>query len=599
MAVQSFVKGDDLKKLIDDKLINAQSVKYVLRQKGILPVCTNSEALSDLIHHHFFGSATMTQMQEVMNFEQNNLKSTVVIISPKSEQSKEDFLTSIADEFVNKGRSSNTKYTLKNIARNQTSVTLQYIYKKPQKGRIKIAETRTVTLDVTISPLEDDLQKYKVSIRHEGMSESKQFVTLLDEMIQEDSEQAVFGLKRITLASLLKAHKVDFFDDFGVYTHKEWKLTDIINVTVNKDEKSIDDENDVTTSGEIDASEPSGRLSGISSAILKGDGLRNNDFVKECMSQGFIFSSMSYKFSHKTLPITIVIDVNFKQTDLKINIVKTYQLEDDGIERLAPLPSSDQSLYIDYFQNVAYAVYSNLIEKQKDEFYKMMANSPVLPKTSCPSPERFMRSYEGEADEILVITLASKLSGTYSTAVLAKNMFEEEYPNKKVTVIDTETGSIGQGLLIVKAAQLAEEGKSLDEIVNIIESIKKDVVFYGSLETLENAIKGGRINALAGKLINALNFKVIVKIGNGEVKPCDKARGDNNSMKKVVENVCDSIQEGEVKSLAIAHANCLDKALKVKEMMLKNHDFESVMISDLGSVMGTYTSKGAILISVL
>ena len=73
MAVQSFVKGDDLKKLIDDKLINAQSVKYVLRQKGILPVCTNSEALSDLIHHHFFGSATMTQMQEVMNFEQNNL----------------------------------------------------------------------------------------------------------------------------------------------------------------------------------------------------------------------------------------------------------------------------------------------------------------------------------------------------------------------------------------------------------------------------------------------------------------------------------------------------------------------------------------------
>lgn len=240
MAVQSFVKGDDLKKLIEDKLINAQSVKYVLRQKGILPVCTNSEILSDLIYHHFFGSDTMTKMQEVMNFEQNNLKSTVVIISPKSEQSKEDFLTSIADEFVNKGRISNTKYTLKNIARNQSNVTLQYIYKKPQRGRIKIAETRTVTLDVTISPLEDDSQKYKVSIRHEGMSESKQFVSLLDEMIQEDSEQAVFGLKRITLASLLKAHKVDFFDDFGAYSHKEWKITDIINVTVNKDEKTID-----------------------------------------------------------------------------------------------------------------------------------------------------------------------------------------------------------------------------------------------------------------------------------------------------------------------------------------------------------------------
>lgn len=238
-------------------------------------------------------------------------------------------------------------------------------------------------------------------------------------------------------------------------------------------------------------------------------------------------------------------------------------------------------------------------EIEKAEFYKMMADSPVLPKTSCPSPERFMRSYEGEEEEILVITLASKLSGTYSTAVLAKSMFEEEYPNKKVAVIDTETGSIGQGLLIVKAAQLAEEGKGLDEIVSIIESLKKDIVFYGSLETLENAIKGGRINPIAGKLINALNFKVIVKIGNGEVNPCDKARGDNNSLKKVVENVSSSIKKGEVKSLAIAHANCLDKALKVKEMMLKNHNFKSIMISEVGAVMGTYASKGAVLISVL
>lgn len=236
---------------------------------------------------------------------------------------------------------------------------------------------------------------------------------------------------------------------------------------------------------------------------------------------------------------------------------------------------------------------------EKSEFYEMMDKSPVLPKTSCPSPEKFIKSYEGEEDEILVITLAAKLSGTYSTAVLAKKMFEEEHPTKKVAVIDTQTGSIGQGLLIVKAAQLAEEGKSLDEIVQIIESIKREVVFYGSLETLENAIKGGRINPLAGKLINALNFKVIVKIGNGEVKPFDKARGDNNSIKKMVENVSSSIQSGEVKSLAIAHANCLEKALKVKEMMLKKHDFKNIMISDIGSVMGTYSSKGAVLVSVL
>ena len=238
-------------------------------------------------------------------------------------------------------------------------------------------------------------------------------------------------------------------------------------------------------------------------------------------------------------------------------------------------------------------------EIEKDEFYKMMANSPVLPKTSCPSPERFMRSYEGEEDEILVITLASKLSGTYSTAVLAKNMFEEEYPNKKVTVIDTETGSIGQGLLIVKAAQLAEEGKSLDEIVNIIESIKKDVVFYGSLETLENAIKGGRINPLAGKLINALNFKAIIQVTEGVVKPIDKARGVNNSLKKVLEYVESNIKNVDEKILVIAHAHCEDKASKIKESLEIKYKFKDIIIAEIGPVMGTYTSQGAILISSL
>ena len=238
-------------------------------------------------------------------------------------------------------------------------------------------------------------------------------------------------------------------------------------------------------------------------------------------------------------------------------------------------------------------------EISNDDFYKRMANEKELPKTSCPSPDKFTKAYDCDEDEILVITMTSKLSATYSTAVLAKNMFLEENSNKNIKIIDSESGSIGQGLLVVKAAQLAEEGMSLDEIVNEIEKLKKDIVFFGSLETLENAIKGGRINPLAGKLINALNFKVIIKIIDGEVKPVDKARGDNNSIKKVIENVLKSVGENKNKVLAIGHANCSEKALKVKEIMIKENNFKDVTISEVGSVMGTYASKGAILISVL
>ena len=101
------------------------------------------------------------------------------------------------------------------------------------------------------------------------------------------------------------------------------------------------------------------------------------------------------------------------------------------------------------------------------------------------------------------------------------------------------------------------------------------------------------------KIINALNMKVIIKIGNGAVKPIDSARGFNNSIKKVVAKIDDIVANEKCTSLAIAHANCLEKAEKIKEVILKKHSFEEVIISEIGSIMGTYASEGAILVSVL
>lgn len=239
------------------------------------------------------------------------------------------------------------------------------------------------------------------------------------------------------------------------------------------------------------------------------------------------------------------------------------------------------------------------VEIDNDTFYKRMNEEKQLPKTSCPSPDRFVEAYEGEEENVLVLTLASKLSGTYSTAVLAKDIFLNDVGNKNIEVIDTASGSIGAGLLVIKAAKMIQEGKSFSEIVSEIERLKEELVFYGTLETLENAIKGGRINPIAGKIINSLNFKVIVHIAEGAVKPVDKARGEINSIKKVLDKVGDKISDTENKILAIAHANCPEKAQKVKELIEAKHNFKEVVMSEVGSVMGTYSSKGAILVGVL
>ena len=243
--------------------------------------------------------------------------------------------------------------------------------------------------------------------------------------------------------------------------------------------------------------------------------------------------------------------------------------------------------------------YTAGVDIDNKEFYAKMKDSKELPKTFCPSPENFCKEYQCEEDKIIVIALSSKLSGTYNSASLARDLYLSEHKEKDIRVIDSMTGSIGAGLLLIKAAKMISEGKDIDEIVEAIENLKEKISFYGTLETLENAIKGGRINPLAGKIIGALNFKAIVQIKDGVVKPIDKARGESNSIKKVANYITSSIEDTKDKILCLMHAKKKKKAHKLLSIIEKTHKFDEVYISEVGPVMGTYTSEGAVLGAVL
>lgn len=361
LAIRKYVQNEEFKKIVEDKLINATALKQVLKSKGILPICTTNANLAELVYRFFLGSEVMTKIREIMNFEQNNLKSTMLILNPT--QQPEEFIDVVSDLLVKVQRVPNSKYKLKNISKKDSSISLQFAYNKFQKGRVELASEREVLLDVEISATNDD--QYKVSVLHEGLSDSKQFFLLLEEISTRNIKEQPFTLKRISLSRLIKKNKVDFFDKFGKVKHKDWKVIDITNVTVNKDEKYIDEDDSMET--ELSENEATGKLTGISSAILTGDKLLNNDFVKECMDQGFIFSSMRYKFEHRIEPIVIQLDVSFKQTDLKINIIKTYIVEDDGKNHISTLPVYQQTEIINYFQSEAYKLYQDLLKTQENE----------------------------------------------------------------------------------------------------------------------------------------------------------------------------------------------------------------------------------------
>lgn len=356
MTIINYVTAKDLKKVIDDKIINSVNIKYLLKQRGIIPVCLGTTDLSNLVYKIFFGSEFISQMNEQLDTEQNNLKSTVIILKPKDNISSKDYLQDIANEFLTAKQIPNTPYEIDNLCKrkDETGVSLLYSYIKQLKGKIDLIDKRKVCLDVSITPIDD---KFKVNIRHEGMSDSKHFIDFLDKMMNNPDSKSCFKLSRIQLDSLTTKNKVAFFDNLGAYKHEDWNLIDITNVTLSrKDNSEFFNSDEDTNLQEV--------LGGITSAILTGAGLRQNSFVENCMQNDYVFLSMRFKLENKTLPLVLEVDVSFKQKDLKIIIYKACDINEDGKLEKRILTKLEQNEYINYFQDIAYGVYSSLIKSQ-------------------------------------------------------------------------------------------------------------------------------------------------------------------------------------------------------------------------------------------
>ncbi|MCT4583302.1 MAG: DegV family protein [Peptostreptococcaceae bacterium] len=231
-----------------------------------------------------------------------------------------------------------------------------------------------------------------------------------------------------------------------------------------------------------------------------------------------------------------------------------------------------------------------------DEFYSMMKNSKELPKTSSPSPQRFIKEFEKEESDIIVVCLSSKLSSTHSSALIAKKMYEEDGGKNKIKVIDSLSGSLGMGISILKACRMIESGNTFEEVVDFIQRDLKNSKTYVYLNTLENAVKAGRMSAVKGAIASALNFKFIVKVEDGLVKFVEKARGEKKVLNKVLQRVDTEGDDFKNSIIGIAHSNALEKAEHLKEMLLEKYDLKEIVISKMSSTIGTYTSEGAVLI---
>ena len=230
------------------------------------------------------------------------------------------------------------------------------------------------------------------------------------------------------------------------------------------------------------------------------------------------------------------------------------------------------------------------------DFTKTMIASPNPIRTSCPSPGDFVEEYR-KADNIFVVTISANLSGTYNSAVLAKDMILEEISDKFVHVFDSKSASIGETLTALKINELIKEKLSNLEIVEKVETYIKEIKTYFISESLDNLIKNGRISKTKGLIANVLNLKPIMgSTAEGEIELVENHRGSKKAFKRLVEIIGESKLNFEDRVLAISHADALDRATQLKGEIEERYNFKDVIIVETKGLSTAYVNhKGIIL----
>lgn len=234
------------------------------------------------------------------------------------------------------------------------------------------------------------------------------------------------------------------------------------------------------------------------------------------------------------------------------------------------------------------------------DFLKRVKESPKSPKSSCPSPEQYMSSYEGEEEHVYVVTLSSLLSGSYNSAVLGANLYRDEHEDgKKIHVFNSKSASVGETIVGIKIMELEEQGCSFEEVVEQVEAYIESVNTFFVLETLETLRKAGRLSNLKALVANTLNIKPVMgATEEGTIKQLSQARGVKKALVKMVDEIISATKDCEKKVLAISHCNCPDRAQFVKEALEKVANFKKIIILNTAGISSMYANDGGVIVAV-
>lgn len=231
------------------------------------------------------------------------------------------------------------------------------------------------------------------------------------------------------------------------------------------------------------------------------------------------------------------------------------------------------------------------------EFLEAVANCPTCPKSACPSPERYMKSYQTDAERVYVVTLSAQLSGSYNSAVLGKNLYHENFGDKDIYVVDSKSASCGETQIAYKLMELEEAGFTFQEIVEKIEEYVKGMNTYFVLDNLDTLRKNGRLSGVKALVASTLNIKPVMGADNGSIIQLGQSVGIKKALAKMADHVVKEVVEPEKKNLMITHCNNLQHAQSVKEQIEAKVKFKNILIMDTAGISSMYANDGGVIVT--
>ena len=233
------------------------------------------------------------------------------------------------------------------------------------------------------------------------------------------------------------------------------------------------------------------------------------------------------------------------------------------------------------------------------DFLKRVAECPECPKSACPSPERYMRAFDCEAEHVYAVTLSAELSGSYNSAVLGKNLLQEDHPDRQIHIFNSKSASVGQTLIAMKIQECEEAGLPFEQVIETVDAYIEQQHTFFVLDNLETLRKNGRLSKVKALVASALKIKPVMgSTEEGAICQLDQARGMNKALVKMAQIIVEKTADSGQKTLAISHCNCHERAILLKNALEERMPMKKIVILDTAGVSSMYANDGGVIVAV-